>query len=60
LALKDIWQSLSIYGPSYWTPTVRAKFLTQVFSVNQAIIRVLKALDWLSSISGLKVMAKSR
>jgi len=40
-----------------WTPTPRANFFTRNFSRNQAIIRVFRGFDWLSSVSGLKVIA---
>jgi len=44
-----------VTGP--WAPIRLANFLTQVCIRNQVIIRLIRALDCLSSISGSKIMA---
>jgi len=41
-----------------WMPIPRVNFLTQVFSGNLAVIRVITALDWLSSISDQNLLPK--
>jgi len=38
-------------------PTSKTNFLTQYFIGNQVAVRVFRGFDWLSSISGSKVMA---
>jgi len=47
-----------VIGP--WAPTARRKSFAQTFRGNQAKIRVFRAFGWLSGVSGLKVMAKSK
>jgi len=41
-----------------WAPTTKANFLTGSFTENWVTVQIFRWFDWLSNVSGSKVMAK--